>query len=209
MRVDPLVVQYPIRVRMMTFLVLITISAAFYVFPRAMGEAASTRKMNVIDWEPPILPPNTDYELPPEQAPPRATVPVASDDPEIPDDITMGDEFFEAGYTPFDMGALPPMRDPTAGIIFREWTQKPEIIDQLQVDYPEMAQMAGIEGTVVVEFVISADGKVSDPVIIKSIMGLDEAAIAAIMHSRWRPAMQRDRKVAVYMQQKIVFRLDD
>tara|TARA_B100000900_G_scaffold410025_1_gene426960 strand:- start:881 stop:1000 length:120 start_codon:yes stop_codon:yes gene_type:complete len=39
MRIDPLILDYPIRIRAVAVAVVLGISSAFYVFPRALGEA--------------------------------------------------------------------------------------------------------------------------------------------------------------------------
>jgi len=42
MRTDPLIADYPVRIRNVTIGVLITISGIFYIFPRALGESSKT-----------------------------------------------------------------------------------------------------------------------------------------------------------------------
>ena len=42
MRVDPLLNNYPVRIREVALAVLIGISGIFYVFPRALGEPVKT-----------------------------------------------------------------------------------------------------------------------------------------------------------------------
>ena len=75
--------------------------------------------------------------------------------------------------------------------------------------YPEIAQEAGIEGTVVVQVFIDKKGRVQDTVILKGIpnTGLDEAAISAIRKTRFRPAKQRERPVGVWISIPVNFRL--
>jgi TonB family protein len=50
--------------------------------------------------------------------------------------------------------------------------------------YPEAARLARIRGTVLIEITVGTDGRVSDPVIIRSIPKLDEAALTAVR--QWR-----------------------
>ena len=75
--------------------------------------------------------------------------------------------------------------------------------------YPEIAQEAGIEGTVVVQVFIDKRGRVKDTLILKGIpnTGLDEAAISAIRKTRFRPAKQRERPVGVWISIPVNFRL--
>ena len=75
--------------------------------------------------------------------------------------------------------------------------------------YPEIAQEAGIEGTVVIQAFVDKKGKVTDTVVLKGIpnTGLDEAAITAIRKTKFKPAKQRDRDVGVWISIPVYFRL--
>ena len=75
--------------------------------------------------------------------------------------------------------------------------------------YPDIAQEAGIEGTVYVQFFIDIKGNVSQVFVTKGMpnTGLDEAAILAVKRSKWYPAQQRDKKVGVYQTVPVVFSL--
>ena len=56
---------------------------------------------------------------------------------------------------------------------------------QKQVKYPETARQAGIEGTVIVQFIVSETGSVINPKVIRGIGGgCDEAAIEAVKKKR-------------------------
>ena len=44
MKIDPLLVYYPVRIRQVTFGVLVFISLSFYTFPRFLGEAQKFEK---------------------------------------------------------------------------------------------------------------------------------------------------------------------
>ena len=48
MRIDPLIFDNPIRVRVVAVAVVLGISSAFYVFPRALGEAEKTVYLSLI-----------------------------------------------------------------------------------------------------------------------------------------------------------------
>jgi protein TonB len=58
-------------------------------------------------------------------------------------------------------------------------TQPPKIKDMPPV-YPPAAQAAGISGTVVIEVVVGADGRVTDARVVRSIPLLDRAALEAV-----------------------------
>ena len=83
------------------------------------------------------------------------------------------------------------------------------ILKPIRPRYPEIAQEAGIEGTVVVQVFVDEKGRVKDTVILKGIpnTGLDEAATEAIRKVRFRPAKQRERAVGVWISIPVNFRL--
>jgi len=78
-------------------------------------------------------------------------------------------------------------------------------------DYPEFAKKARMEGTVVLEFVVNADGTVGKVEVLKSLMsgpgGLDEAAIKAIKKTKFQPALANGKPVSVWVTYPITFTL--
>ncbi|MET0299332.1 MAG: TonB family protein, partial [Flavitalea sp.] len=76
--------------------------------------------------------------------------------------------------------------------------------------YPEDAVENGIQGTVVVQFIVDREGAVSDVRILSGPKELQEAAIKVIKKSgKWEPGIQNGRKVPSYKKQPIVFKLAD
>jgi protein TonB len=77
--------------------------------------------------------------------------------------------------------------------------------------YPEMARKAGIPGDVLIGFVVSSKGEPTDVQVIQERpkdLGFGEAGVKAIKAMKFSPGYQRDRPVAVRMQQAIRFRLE-
>lgn len=75
--------------------------------------------------------------------------------------------------------------------------------------YPEEARRAGIEGRVIVQFVVDEEGNILDPVVVQGIGGgCDEAVVDAITSVEWKPGTQRGRNVKVQYMLPITFRLD-
>lgn len=77
--------------------------------------------------------------------------------------------------------------------------------------YPQEAQEDGIQGTVVVQFIVDKEGNVSevDAVSGPSTGGLRDEAIRVIKKSgKWEPAVQNGRKVKSYKKQPITFKLE-
>lgn len=75
--------------------------------------------------------------------------------------------------------------------------------------YPKEARDAGIEGRVLIEFIIDTDGKITDVKAIKGIgYGCDEEAIRVIQAApAWNPGKHRGREVKVMMVLPIAFKL--
>ncbi|MEO8841643.1 MAG: TonB family protein [Kofleriaceae bacterium] len=64
--------------------------------------------------------------------------------------------------------------------------------------YTDDARAAGIEGTVVLDLVVGADGRVSELKVVTGLgHGLDQAAIAALRDCRFTPGEQAGKPVAV------------
>ncbi len=76
--------------------------------------------------------------------------------------------------------------------------------------YPIEAKEKGIEGRVIVRFIINEDGKVSDATILKGIgSGCDEEAKRVVMDMPlWKPGMKDGKPVKVYFTLPIQFRLE-
>jgi len=99
--------------------------------------------------------------------------------------------------------------------VFAAVEQMPEMIGGVMafydaLRYPEMARRAGIEGRVIIQFVVDEDGSVLNPRVLRGIGGgADEAAVDAIMQMKFTPGIQRGRPVKVRMTQPVVFRLQE
>lgn len=79
---------------------------------------------------------------------------------------------------------------------------------QKQIKYPKLAEEAGIEGTVYVQFVVDQHGKVEDAKVIRGIGGgCDKEALRVVEQAKFTPGMQRGRPVKVRYSLPIVFRL--
>ncbi len=76
--------------------------------------------------------------------------------------------------------------------------------------YPKQAQKIGIEGTVLVRFVINTDGSIQDVEVVRSVDDLlDSAALEVIKNSPdWKPAVHQGRPVRSRMTIPIKFKLN-
>jgi protein TonB len=78
--------------------------------------------------------------------------------------------------------------------------------------YPDQARNEGIQGTVMVQFVVDANGMVSDVEALSGPEegGLREEAVRVIKKSgKWVPALQNGRYVRAYRRQPVIFRVVD
>ncbi len=77
------------------------------------------------------------------------------------------------------------------------------------LSYPAQARRLGIEGTVIVVFLVNSDGSISDVDILRGIGGgADEEAIRVVENApNWTPGSQKDRVVNTRMRLPIRFRL--
>ncbi len=77
--------------------------------------------------------------------------------------------------------------------------------------YPADAQRAGVQGKVIVNFVVCADGTLCDYKVFKSVNpSVDEEAVRVVkaMSGRWQPGVQRGKKVRVKYNLPINFTLE-
>ena len=87
----------------------------------------------------------------------------------------------------------------------------PQPLVQLQPLYPAHARMRRIEGSVSVNFVVSAEGRTRDISVLASEPGnlFNGAATRAIERWRFAPGIQNGTPVAVRVRQRIRFELED
>ena len=76
--------------------------------------------------------------------------------------------------------------------------------------YPRQAQRIGIEGTVLVRFVVNINGSVQDVEVVRSVdPALDKAAVNVILNSpQWKPGLHHGRPVRSRMTIPIRFKLN-
>ncbi len=80
----------------------------------------------------------------------------------------------------------------------------------LRIQYPKAAQEAGIQGRVVLSFIVEEDGTTTDVRVLESLHPLcDKAAVDAVTETLFTPARQQGKKVRVRMHLPIRFVLID
>lgn len=77
--------------------------------------------------------------------------------------------------------------------------------------YPSIAQDNGIQGRVIVQFVVNKDGSIVDPVVVKNVDPyLDKEALRVVkLMPNWSPGEQRGKAVRVKFTLPVTFRLNN
>jgi protein TonB len=84
----------------------------------------------------------------------------------------------------------------------------PQLINRVEPSYPEAARKARMEGVVILEAIITANGNVEDVKVLKSVNPLlDAAATRAVQQWKYRPATLNGRAVRVYLTVTVTFNL--
>ncbi|WP_018108295.1 energy transducer TonB [Bacteroides propionicifaciens] len=178
-----------------------------------------------IAFEEEIMPITEQLELPP--PPPPAEVPtqvpeilnVVEDDEEVADVKIQSDE---------DLGQKVEIKTYVAPTIIEKGPQEDEIFMVVEdmpeppggiaelmkflgknIKYPTIAQENGIQGRVVVEFVVNRDGSIVDPKVVRGVdPSLDKEAVRVIMSMpKWKPGKQGGKTVRVKYTVPVTFRL--
>lgn len=146
--------------------------------------------------------------------PPRPPVPV-----EVPNDEIIEDEILDINAD-IDLGQSldlppPPEEAEEEEDFFVAVEQMPELKGGLAglqqcVEYPDMARKAGIEGRVVVQFIVNEQGRVEDPQVIRGIGGgTDEEALRCVKQAEFVPGRQRGEPVRVQYSLPVLFKLQN
>lgn len=190
---------------------LLLLIIAFKFFPRveskAMEVEAAQELVDVEDVE------ITKQETAP-PPPPKPPIPI-----EAPSDDDLED--IEIEDTEIDMdevvSAPPPPVEEEEEIpveFFVAVEEMPEPIGGIQaiqqkIIYPEIAKRAGVQGRVYVKAFVDETGAVQKAEVLKGIgAGCDEAAIDAVMKTRFKPGKQRGKPVRVQVSIPILFKLN-
>lgn len=129
-------------------------------------------------------------------------------------DLGILDDYGDGPVAPPVVEAPPPKEQ-----IFDRVEQMPqfgsgdkELLEYLSknIKYPAIARENGIQGTVVVQFVVGKDGSIQSPQVVRSIGGgCDEEALRVVKGMpKWQPGKQQGRAVKVKFTLPIRFRLE-
>ncbi len=149
--------------------------------------------------------------------PPRPPVPV-----EVPNDEIIDDEDLDLDASldiEEPLANLPPPPPPEEEEeepepeIFVVVEEMPDLIGglgeiQRKIKYPEIARKAGVEGRVILQFIVDENGNVTEPAVVRGIgAGCDEEALRVVREAKFKPGKQRGKAVKVKMSLPITFKL--
>ena len=111
------------------------------------------------------------------------------------DSLVVSDEGLLFGEEEPPMDAFIPFQTP------------PAIIKRVEPLYPELARKANMQGKVFVKILIDKEGKVKRAVILQGAEIFHEAATTAVTQWIFKPAIQHDRPIMVWMVIPVNFQL--
>lgn len=154
----------------------------------------TSNKQNILPTAPPTLPKPIDAPII------ELTENLQAEDAKIEEEISQPPpkEILEIKEEPTYFVAVEEMPVPVGGL--------QEI--QSRIEYPEIAKRVGIEGKVFVRAFVDETGSVTNAEIVKGIGGgCDEAALDAILKTKFTPGKQRGKPIKVQITVPIHFRL--
>lgn len=208
--------RYPLYIEAGLVAALVILIVAFNVeWQSSQDFEAQTEEQETVEVE--EIEQTEQVEEPP--PPPEPQVPV-----EVPDDEVLEDASIDLNAElEMDAGPANPPPPPEDDEeeeeeeepeIFVAVEEMPELqggIGELQqkINYPEMARKAGVEGQVIVQFVVDENGNVLDPRVLRGIgAGCDEEALRVVKEANFTPGQQRGESVRVKMSLPIRFQLN-
>jgi protein TonB len=210
----------PIFFQIGIFLSLLIVLAMFELFGTSEKEAVEFEYSGAIVTEDVILQTEQPKELPPPPPAPMTTTIIEIIDDNIKiesdfevdaesDESTVTQEYEYVEYVPEEV------QEEEIFVVVEESPEFPggeEARKQFLRDnivYPRIARDAGVEGKVIVGFVVEPDGRITNVKIIRGkVQSIDEEALRVTkMMPRWKPGKQRGKSVRVQFTMPITFLL--
>lgn len=209
-RVDTLDRSYKRVLKISFIIVLLLIIAAFKFAPQNIRTQQIKPADEGISVIPDVSPTNQQIQPPP--PPPPVPVIAGIGDETVDIILPPADINFDVNKPVVPRPPKPPVENDEI-VPFKDLQNYPEPVGGMKsildkIHYTEIARRTGIEGTAVIEAILSEEGNVIEAHIIKKIGGgLDEIALQAIKETKFLPGMQRDKPVKVKLSIPVKFRL--
>ncbi len=206
--------RYPLYIEIGLVITLLLLIVAFRIDWRPKQEMQFVMEEQEVVQMEEIVQTKQEVKPPP---PPRPPVPV-----EVPDETTLEEEDLNLDAALDINEALtnvPPPPPPPAEEeepepeVFIVVEEMPEILGGQEalyncIKYPEIARKAGVEGRVIIQFVVDENGNVTNPQVLRGVgAGLDEEALRCVSQLKFKPGRQRGRPVRVRFTLPVIFRL--
>ena len=146
--------------------------------------------------------------------PPKPPIPIEAPSEDVLEDIELGETELDVNA---QMEAPPPPKEekkveeePTYFVAVEEMPEPIGGIKGIQekIVYPEIAKRAGVEGKVYILAFVDETGTVIKAQVLKGIgAGCDEAALDAVLKTKFKPGKQRGKPVKVQVSIPIIFKL--
>lgn len=148
--------------------------------------------------------------------PPKPPIPIEAPSDDVLEDIEIGTTELDENQV-VDAPPPPPKEEKAVveeePVFFVAVEDQPEPIGgieaiQSKIVYPEIAKRAGVQGRVFIKAFVNEVGDVVKAEVIKGIgAGCDEAAMEAVMKTKFKPGRQRGKNVKVQVSIPIIFKL--
>lgn len=199
---DQFKLRYPGYLRRSAVVAILLMALLFMLSPRYVPNPYRLPPPDILE-----LLPVPEYEIP-VPPPPLQRLPVniePAPDLEVIDQLRIEDTLIDLAR------ALTRPVGPRVPVITETFVPSaadPELIRYAEPDYPELARLAHLEGTVVVKVLVGPEGSVLAAEVINGVHPLlNRAALAAARKCRFSPGMQRELPVKAWMAIPYRFRL--
>lgn len=156
---------------------------------------------------------NTKQEAAP-PPPPKPPIPIEAPSDDVLEDIEISETELDVDAVVESAPPPPQIEEETEPVFFVAVEEMPEPIGgiaaiEARITYPDIALRAGIQGRVFIRAFVDEGGNVSKAEVLKGIgAGCDQAAIDAVMKTKFKPGRQRGKPVKVQVSLPIVFRIN-
>jgi len=198
------------------------IIGGFFLYGYITG--ASTRDVLVIKSLADLGPPPTITEIQKPQIPitqPIVTPPAVGTPKPIPDEQAQEEVTFATQEELKDINPASTGTDSVQIIIpetdylpgeydYVQVQEQPSRLNEPKLEYPQLAKQAGVEGTVIISALIDKEGKVKEAKVAKpsgATVGFEELALKQAYEISYKPAIQNNKPVAVWIRYPVQFRL--
>jgi len=188
----PLYIQVSLTVTLLIFI-------ALFLFVKSVKIKPYHPKTEIAVMAEQITQQLEEYKEPP--PPPKPKLPVQVEEASSEEEAQQEEEEIEfSPTTEFNELQAPPPPAPETTYQFYAVEVKPKVVKAVEPVYPEIARKAGIEGRVFVKVLIGEDGHVIKAEVVRSTNKIfEKAALEAAKQFVFKPGMQRDRPVKVWM----------